>query len=336
MGRYVITLDSGTTNTRALLWEDRQVIAKAKREVGVRNTAIDGSNVRLKDAIRSCIQEVLASAGRQESDLHAILASGMISSNVGLAEIAHCTAPVSAKMLSEAVRCILLNDVCHVPITFIPGVKNCVSSVDLAHFSEMDMMRGEEVESLALLSVYPEGRPYLLILPGSHMKFVSADAQGRLTGCLTSISGELLSCITEHTIIADAVGRQFASAEFYDSEMVILGYEEAKRAGLGRACFSARILSQFGHLPPQQLANYVLGTVIQSDIVALNSAQWLALAPETAVVVSGKDPLRQAMADVLRHEGRFKDIDVYTPEADIPLSAIGARKLAELTWESLS
>lgn len=58
---------------------------------------------------------------------------------------------------------------------------------------------------MALLSHFAPGKPYLLVLPGSHMKFVSVDREDRITGCLTSISGELLAAITTGTILADAV-----------------------------------------------------------------------------------------------------------------------------------
>lgn len=50
---YTITIDGGTTNTRCILWNSsRQRIDEQKREVGVRNTAIDGNNSKLKNAVK--------------------------------------------------------------------------------------------------------------------------------------------------------------------------------------------------------------------------------------------------------------------------------------------
>ena len=37
-------VDSGTTNSRVWLMRDREVLAKKRVSVGVRNTAIDGNN----------------------------------------------------------------------------------------------------------------------------------------------------------------------------------------------------------------------------------------------------------------------------------------------------
>lgn len=70
-------------------------------------------------------------------------------------------------------------------------MKNSRGPIGFGNFEAMDIMRGEEVESIALLEQYPRGKSYLLVLPGSHMKFVSVNTKGQITGCLTSISGEL-------------------------------------------------------------------------------------------------------------------------------------------------
>lgn len=330
MDRWIITLDGGTTNTRVCLWKNEGLIARSGREVGVRCTAEDGNNRRLKEAARDCIREVLAAAGIEEGDLGAVLASGMISSNVGLAEVPHCPAPAGAGELAGGARQVTLPAICSLPITIIPGVKNPVDPVDLSSFGRMDMMRGEEVETLALLEEYPKDRPYLLVLPGSHMKFVTVDREGRILGCLTSISGELLSSITLHTVIADAVGRSFVSDESYDPEFVALGAREAAQVGLGRACFSARILSQFPKTPPEKLAGFLLGAVLQGDLTALRGSRWLKTEGETEIIVAGKGPLRRAMAQLLEAEELYGSVHMYDGEGKPPLSARGARVVGEL------
>ena len=60
MDTYTITIDGGTTNTRCILWNSsRQRIDEQKREVGVRNTAIDGNNSKLKNAVKECLEQLL-------------------------------------------------------------------------------------------------------------------------------------------------------------------------------------------------------------------------------------------------------------------------------------
>ena len=64
MKNYTITIDTGTTNTRVFLFnENNEPVSSAKSEIGVRITAIDGNNDRLKAAIKGCLEDVLKQAG---------------------------------------------------------------------------------------------------------------------------------------------------------------------------------------------------------------------------------------------------------------------------------
>ena len=253
MGDWIISIDAGTSNTRVFLWRAGRLAGAQRRETGVRDTAADGDNRRLRAAVRDALEALLREAGLGWADVRRMLASGMITSNVGLYELAHVTAPASPDDLARGAKAVRLEDVCPLPIVFIPGVKNRAAAVTTQNFETMDIMRGEEVETFALLQRLDPSGEWLIVLPGSHTKFVAVDGAGRIAGCLTSITGELLASLTQHTILADAVARGFVSEETYDREMTLLGYETAARVGLGRACFSARILSQFAGERPEQI-----------------------------------------------------------------------------------
>lgn len=332
MKEYIITIDGGTTNTRCILWGSGQRrIDEERRAVGVRNTSIDGNNHKLKQAVRECIEQLLERNGVSYDQIHRIIGSGMITSDVGLVVVPWITAPAGVKELAANIAEISLPDICPIPICFIPGIKNGEGPFDLENIEAMDIMRGEEVESVAILDKFPPGKPMLLILPGSHNKFVSVDREGKITGCLTSISGELLASITNDTIIAKSVNREFVSPESYDREWVQKGYEIATRAGLGRACFTARILMLFYNNDPKKLANYILGATIAGDMQAVRNSTALKVDGDTLAVVGGKEPLRTAVADVLKYDGYFREVETFCPEGDIPLSARGAYIVARET-----
>ncbi len=329
---YVFTVDTGTTNTRVCLFDkNRQIIGTAKREVGVRNTAIDGNNQKLKAAVRDCLETLLSQAEISYDQVSRIIASGMITSNVGLAEIPHLTAPVSAQDLAHGIREILCEDVCPLPISFIPGIKNTDgTNITLDNYEQMDIMRGEEVESIAILHLLPKDKPYLLVLPGSHTKFVAVDKAGRITGCLTTISGELLNSVTNNTLLADSTGRQFVTPEGYDREMFLEGFKTERKCGIGRACFSGRILSLFGSLKKNQISNYVMGVCLASDLDAILHSDALKADKTMTVVISGKDPLRQALCDMLQSDGTFTNVETFEPDGNVPLSSMGACIVADL------
>ena len=328
---YLIAIDAGTSSTRVCLTDEKKRrLALFKSETGVRNTAIDGHNGALKQAVREGIEQVLHQSGVPLDRVRAVYAGGMITSNVGLAEIPHLTAPAGLSELAAGVRAAAVPNVCALPIHFVPGVKNDVPHVDLTTCGNMDMMRGEELETMALLSLLPPGKGYLLALPGSHTKFVAADASGRISGCLTTISGELLAALTHHTILADAVQGQFVEPGQYRRELVLAGYHEAERSGLGRAAFSARILTQFGAADPIGAANFLLGAVLREDAAVLESAQeHLGLSPETELVVAGKFPFQQALTDIFTESGLFAAVHGFQNPGELPLSALGAWLVAE-------
>jgi 2-keto-3-deoxy-galactonokinase len=109
MQKYVITVDTGTTNTRCILWnEKREKIAEKKSKVGVRNTAIDGNNGKLKAAVKECLDQLLADGKIGYGDVKGVIASGMITSNVGLVEIPHLVVPAGKEDLARATKPVLL------------------------------------------------------------------------------------------------------------------------------------------------------------------------------------------------------------------------------------
>lgn len=331
MQRYLATIDAGTTNTRAGLWTPGGTCAaEARREIGVRNTAIDGNNSRLKTAVRECLEEAVSKAGVTFDDIAAVYAGGMITSNVGLLEVPHLPAPAAPPDFAAGVVAADMPDIAPLPVHFIPGLKNSAGEVTADAVESMDMMRGEEVEVIALLHELPAGKPYLLVLPGSHTKFVAVDAAGRMTGCLTSLAGELLALLTTQSILADAVERSFVSDANFRKDALLRGFRTARRTSLARAAFSARILKQFVTKDPAECANFLLGAVLEGDVAAVRGSAALRLprngeAPE--VVIAGKEPLKSALAAVFAEDGTFAHARTATPAKS--LSGYGAYLVAK-------
>ena len=323
----ILTIDSGTSNTRAKLWRDGGVIAKSFAEVGVRDTVITGSREKLQTGVRQAISQAAQSAGIDIREVGLILASGMITSNVGLCEVPHVLAPAGLAELARGMVKSQIDAVVEQPIWFVPGIKNHVPSVNLDTYEAMDIMRGEEAETFGLIEQFKLQGPAVFVLPGSHSKFISIDAGNRVTGCLTTLAGELLDIITKHTILAGALGRSFAQE--FDETIVLAGGRCARRVGLARTCFSVRILELFGGTTANQRANFLLGALLQTDLMALQNSSALRWSPEAPVVVSGRRIIRQALKTLLRDEhsctGEIIEIDDRLTE---DMAAIGAMTIA--------
>ena len=60
--KSVVCIDVGTTNARAWLVSGDEVLARAQTQVGVRDTAREGSATRLRAALKDLIARVCAGA----------------------------------------------------------------------------------------------------------------------------------------------------------------------------------------------------------------------------------------------------------------------------------
>ena len=125
-----ITIDGGTTNTRVNLVIDRKIIATKKIARGARAGIDDKEG--LKIALHDAIAELLAENNLTEGDLCKILASGMITSEFGLVELPHLTAPAGIRDLHDNMAEISFPEISTVPIVFVRGVK--VNSENLCDF----------------------------------------------------------------------------------------------------------------------------------------------------------------------------------------------------------
>ena len=298
MSKCYLIVDCGTTNLRVtLLDENKNKVDTVKAEGGVRHTSIDGHNGRLRTLLRQSMETVLSRNGYAMEDVERCVASGMITCALGLLEVPHVAAPAGAAELRAGMQQKVFEDIAPFAIEFIPGMRNFAGPVDLENFSEMDMMRGEEVEAIGLYKLLRPKGAAMFVLPGTHNKFVAMDSQGRMTACMTSISGELLDAVTHHTIIAEAVGHSFVDADLYDSEYAKAGARECAVSGLGRAAFAGRILATLGGKDKAKLQSYLLGAVLALDVQALQS--FVGDNENVEAYIAGKAPLQQCFCDVM-------------------------------------
>jgi 2-dehydro-3-deoxygalactonokinase len=298
-----ITIDTGTTNTRATAWLNGQVIAKASAEVGVRDTAITGNCRKLRAAVKQTMMEAAAAAGAELSAVGVIVASGMITSDMGLLQVPHIVAPAGIGELAAGMLQSSIPEIALQPIWFVPGIKNSAALADIADYEAMDIMRGEEAEAFGLIDNLKLQGPAIFVFPGSHSKFMTIDKSNRITACLTTLAGELLDNISRHTILASAVGNAFVHE--LDTAMLLEGARCSALIGLSRACFSVRILEQFSKTTAEQRANFLLGAVLAQDVFALKRSSAIRLNPDVPIFITGKKVMKQAFSALFQSDRFF-------------------------------
>ncbi|QQS46107.1 MAG: 2-dehydro-3-deoxygalactonokinase [Acidobacteriota bacterium] len=260
----LICIDAGTTNTRVWLTRGEIVLAHARASVGVRDTARDGSPERLHNALRDLIAEVRAQSDAEPS---AVIAAGMITSSLGLAEVPHLDAPAGLVEIARNIQTHSFPQITDLPVLLVPGVRTGPKPCDLETVAAADLMRGEETLCLGLVAADLAYPPCTVINLGSHWKIVGIDSEGRVAGSLTSMAGELIHAAQAQTILSSAVPQR--RLETADRQWTKAGMREQRRSGLARALFCVRLLEQSGQGSPGQRLSFLIGAFVSAEVDSL-------------------------------------------------------------------
>lgn len=243
----VLTIDCGTTNCRVyLLTDSGQLLDKRTRRIGASDVATAGTAEPLRLALQEMIADI--TVGNNER-ISAIFSSGMITSEIGLRELPHLSAPCGLQELAGGLTRIsgLNLTVDPIPVYFVRGVKNNVSIRPDEIFSrvgELDFMRGEEAQIMGLLnSGLLENTGTVLVL-SSHSKFIPVQ-NGKIQGSLTTASGQMYAAILEHTFVGKSVHAQqvcVPEKAFFDTELINCAAAIVQEGGVARCMMYPRFL----------------------------------------------------------------------------------------------
>ncbi len=274
MANY-IAIDGGTTNTRINLVKDYKIADSLKFSVGAKNGSA------LKETVKKGIEEILEKNKMKEEKIEKILACGMITSEFGLVNLPHITAPAGLKELSENMFETTL-EISKIPFAFVRGVKTSGESLE-----EVDMMRGEETELMG----FNVEKNALYVLPGSHSKLIYTDEEGRISTFSTELTGELISAVAKETILKDCISFQAEA----DKSYLLKGYAFAVKEGVNAAFFKTRILKNLFKCNENQTFGFFLGAALSSEIenIIKSSVQ--------KVIIGGKKELKLPMAHILEN-----------------------------------
>jgi 2-dehydro-3-deoxygalactonokinase len=327
-----IAVDSGTTNCRVKFIEDNKVIWTERSGVGIKDVAAaNGNNSILEVTLQKLIIQGLQNMQRTLEDVSYVVGSGMITSNLGLLEIPHLTAPADFKVFADNLKVLNFEWLKGIPFYLIPGLKNNTEK-DIALLSDIDVMRGEEVETFGVLESMSIQEKTLVILPGSHTKFVYVDEKGEIVRCVTTMLGEILSALAESTILKSALPEGLI--ESIDHEFVKLGVSYQGSYGLSNASFATRLLQIQLETTANQRANFIGGALVSDDlnrkiISDILQGEW------KRVIVGGTAPLRDLFVIALKEKGVSQaSLTVVDEEVAKNAPAFGAIKIVDTHFES--
>lgn len=271
------------------------------------------------------IKKIIKQNSLKESQMSYIVGSGMLTSDLGILEIPHISAPARLIDFLKNCKIIISEDFFQIPFILVPGMKNLTDVTDI-NIDTMDMLRGEEVETFGLLEqLKPTGKG-LIILPGSHTKYLLIGENQTLLASYSTLGGEVLSAIRGNTILSNSIGKGLI--EVIDKDQLLAGYQASESVGLTRCFYHIRLQHLFSNLDANERANYLVGAVLQSDLKALHSflnnhqkLDWM--------IVGGSNPLREAFAYLLRKKYPNINIIEVTNEQVEYAYIYGAKKIGD-------
>ncbi len=224
-----------------------------------------------------------------------IVASGMITSSLGLIEVPHVAAPAGLPELAASAQRHVFPEIVEVPILFIPGVRSGPLQCDHETVGAADVMRGEETLCIGLNALGLLRPNSTLLNLGSHWKLIKLDQDARIASSVTSMTGELIHAAQTQTILAGSVPQERPAA--IDQTWLEAGVSEQRRSGLARALFCVRLLEQSSASSPEQRLSFLIGAFLASDMDAMISRGWLG--SECPVVITGVGAISEAWREVL-------------------------------------
>lgn len=323
-----ITLDGGTTNTRAMLVDGEQVIDQVSTAVGVRESRADQPSPVLA-AVGQCLATL---AGRHNVDpaRTPVIASGMVGSEAGLANVPHQVAPATPVDAASALYLFEDASVWPAPIQIIPGVRtgpNLQVTGALRQALGEDVMRGEETQAWGLWRILSSRDPkltrrhWLIVWPGSHTKLILVGPEGAILGSFTTLAGELFAAFKSATLLRRSLPEEMPGD--YSEDLLDLVNETVNEEGLLRAAFWTRVSDIRSHLNANQRAAWLSSAVIAEDVRTLARHPWMRQFESAPIYVGGDEPRRSLYRKLLARSVAAEVITLAAGDCE-RASAVGA------------
>jgi 2-dehydro-3-deoxygalactonokinase len=194
----------------------------------------------------------------------------MITSEIGLTEIPHLSAPVSVKDLAEKIQEVVIPEIASIPLVFIPGVKNRIQQASLDALEEMDFMRGEETQTFGAIEAFHAELPVTFMFLSSHTKMVDVDENGRITRSFTTLSGQIFDAFRFQTFLASSISKKDPSS--IDPESLFRGVRAGLGSGILRSALMVRFMDVLTKSSFDERFSFLEGIIISSDLQAIKNS----------------------------------------------------------------
>ncbi|NME67806.1 2-dehydro-3-deoxygalactonokinase [Flammeovirga aprica] len=310
-----ISCDWGTTNLRLRVINTAtlDVMKEFSSNQGVKELYKNYSEQDLLDK-HSYYSNFLEQKLQDITDLNQkniIVASGMITSSMGMCELGYTSMPFSAQGKEIFSKVISISK--DLSVLMISGVKQ-----------GDDVMRGEEVQALGLTE-YLEGiSEGVLLLPGTHSKHLTFQ-ENTFHKLDTFMTGEIFDMLTKHSILSNSI----AKGEFNETNKKAFqeGVQKAVAEGISKNLFKVRAKALLDNRDKVESYYYLSGLLIGDELAYLKDQN-----PKVCIAASGmlNELYQLALEVVVEDRNRLVFFEEDVLEKAL---LIGQKKILEQQYE---
>jgi len=279
---YFAVIDCGTTNSRVyLLDENYKVIKKGNKKIGVRDTVIHGSNTVLKLGLKKLMEETVLASNLKIQDIKFAIASGMITSEIGLIETPHLQAPIGINDLAKNIKVVQNKEIfpLNIPLYLIRGIKNYFpENTTYKDIRKVDFMRGEETQAAGLISLYPGlCYPITMIVLSSHTKYIYINKEKKICSSLTTLSGQTYEAIRKNSFIGKSIksDKSNQGENYFNADVIDVAYDSVKNAGFLRTLMMPRFMEVLLKTKWYERRLFINAAIVAEDLKTLNEYKTL-------------------------------------------------------------
>lgn len=328
-------IDCGTTNTRVYIVDHKEtIIGRGERRVGVRNTSMTGSKEALRTGLCEAIAAAAQDAGIDVAEIEFAIASGMITSEIGLMEIPHLIAPVGLEELADSAVMTQPGEAIPmgIPILFIRGIRNNYGEPILQNIRNVDFMRGEEVQMMGILDELQLNKSVNVIVLSSHTKLIHANAEGQVVASLTNISGQLYEAVCKESMIGKSLIQEPSeeAGGYTYQQIVDIADEVSTETGLDRVMLIPRFMQVLLKTDYKERNLFIDAGIASDDMRMIEEFNRQGYHADTYVLFGHQS--RCEIYDYLIHKKFGSSLQVITLSDKEKLSALtvrGAIKVAQ-------
>tara|TARA_R110002049_G_scaffold58385_2_gene158868 strand:+ start:1676 stop:2629 length:954 start_codon:yes stop_codon:yes gene_type:complete len=250
-----ISCDWGTSNFRLRLVDSHslKVLSEIRTDLGIKRCHQlykQQSEQTQQSYFAYYLLAQLEKLDLNGSENNYLVASGMLSSSIGMQELEYCQLPIAFSGEDLISNWLPINN--KLDLLLISGAR-----------TNSDVMRGEEIQAIGLSDYLPKNEKGILLLPGTHSKHIYFDA-GRFIDFTTFMTGELFEVIGKHTILSASLDEEEWNPSFKDIfvEGVKKGVANQQMASL----FSIRANSLIHKISSNENFYYLSGLLIGAEL----------------------------------------------------------------------